>query len=392
VRKPRRSVYIVVILVFMVYVAWIMGPYLRSVIVRDAAVTSWLNVATAPIYGTLEFDPQSADGVVGPSGVIVRVRNNLLSRKDLTAAQIKVDHASARVNEYRAFLEGIIEMDQERAELKSRYADTFRAELDAQIFGMTREIDVTNKRLAIVNKIADRQEKLYPQGGTSQAAAEEAWLRVSSLEWQLVQLQKDLEHAKVRRQAANHGAFITPNGDDPDWVRGERMELKLQKKNVRLELRQAEADLAIAQAALVIAKEDYARLSEGFVSAPPGSIVWSEKAAPGATVREGDPIAEWLDCSVLLIDVPVADAEVSLIKTDMEAEIILEGSSTVRTGRVLSTRGSAFTLGKGDLAALAKGRRNGVAQVLLDFSRERQAPPGVGAGNNQPRYPSPGRG
>ena len=106
------------------------------------------------------------------------------------------------------------------------------------------------------------------------------------------------------------------------------------------------------------------------MSAPPGSVIWSERVAPGATVRAGDPVAEWLDCSILMVDVPVADAEVPLIRPGMRAEVILEGEPVTRTASVLLTRGSASTLGRDDLAALAKGRREGVAQVLLELPHE----------------------
>ena len=89
-------------------------------------------------------------------------------------------------------------------------------------------------------------------------------------------------------------------------------------------------------------------------------------------VKAGTPLVEWLDCSSLLIDVPVADAEVPLIKPGMIANVILEGDSVTRQGEVLLTRGSALTLGRDDLAGLAKGRGEGVAQVLLEFSHERE--------------------
>jgi multidrug efflux pump subunit AcrA (membrane-fusion protein) len=364
--------YVLPILGFIAYVAWMMGPYLRSIIVRDAAVTSWLNEATAPIDGKLEFKPQSVDGVVGPNGIIVRVRNDRLSRKVLTEAQFQVVHFSARVKESRAFLDDIVELDKDRAALKSHYADIFRAQLDAEIAGVGSEIDVTRKELELMRAIAGRHDKLVAKGHKSQAVADEAWLRVSELELQLAQLQKDISYSRIQREAANNGIFITPDGEDPDWVRGGRLELKLQKKEARQELRHAEAELATAEAALKIAEEDYARLAEGFVRAPAGSIVWGQKAAPGATVRSGEPVADWLDCSVLMIDVPLADAEVPLIKIGMEADVVLEGDSVVRKGRVLLTRGSAFTLGRNDLAAVAKGRTDGVAQVLLEFSHERK--------------------
>ncbi len=124
---------------------------------------------------------------------------------------------------------------------------------------------------------------------------------------------------------------------------------------------------------MTAAREDFERLSKGTVGAPPGSIVWSQLVARGVTVERGHPVAEWLDCSVLMIDVPVADAEVSLIRPGMEADVILEGETETRRVKVLFTRGSASTLGRKDLAAVAKGRRDGVAQVLLEFSDARDS-------------------
>jgi len=104
------------------------------------------------------------------------------------------------------------------------------------------------------------------------------------------------------------------------------------------------------------------------VRAPPGSVVWSVYVGSGAAVKAGTPVAEWLDCSVLMIDVPVSDAEVSLIRRGMDADVVLEGESETRKASVLLTRGSASTLGRHDLVALGKGRHEGVAQVLLKFS------------------------
>ncbi len=68
---------------------------------------------------------------------------------------------------------------------------------------------------------------------------------------------------------------------------------------------------------------------------------------------------------------PVSDAEVSLIKPQMEADVVLEGETATRPARVLLTRGSASTLGSADLAARAKGRHEGIAQVLLELTEAR---------------------
>jgi len=372
-KRIGRWVYVLAILGFIAYVAWMMGPYLQSIIVRDAAVTTWLNRSSSPIDGTVKWMPLPVGRKVGADGVIVQIENEHLSRQPLTEAEIHVDSARDRVEELQNFLEEIKSLDRERAELKGHYAGTFRAELDVQIASLRREIKVNADRIALMRKIAARKETLASKGLISEISADEEAVRVSSLELELAGLQKSLDQARVRREAADKGVFITLKGEDPAWVRGSRMELKLEKKRARLEVRQAQAELRSAKAALKAAREDFERLSKGTISVPPGSIVWSKPVTRGTTVEQGITVVEWLDCSVLMIDVPVADAEVSLLRPGMEADVILEGETETRRAKVLLTRGSASTLGKKDLAAVAKGRRDGIAQVLLEFSHARDS-------------------
>ncbi|HSA80216.1 MAG TPA: HlyD family efflux transporter periplasmic adaptor subunit [Geminicoccaceae bacterium] len=367
-KKSNRWVYIVGVLVFLAYAVWMMGPYLRSVIVRDAAVTSRSNVATAPIDGEVVFKELGVDRVVGADGIILLVRNDRVSRQPVIEAKIRVDLARSRGEELQKLLDEVMLLDRERADLKARFADIFRSELDSKIASLERQIGVTSERLDLMGKIAGRSQELARRGTGSETAADEAQMRVSDLKLEIAELQAALDFARVRRQAADESVFITATGEDPEWVRGSRTELKLEKQHTRLDLQQARAELELATVALEEATAEFQRLSEAAVGAPPGSVVWSERVAPGATVRAGDPVAEWLDCSALMIDVPVSDAEVSLLRPGMDADVILEGESVTRRARVLLTRGSASTLDGGDLAALAKGRNEGVAQVVLEFT------------------------
>ena len=49
-RLDRRQVLALASLVgLLAYIGWMAGPYLRSVILRDAAVTSWINHTASPI-------------------------------------------------------------------------------------------------------------------------------------------------------------------------------------------------------------------------------------------------------------------------------------------------------------------------------------------------------
>jgi hypothetical protein len=84
-------------------------------------------------------------------------------------------------------------------------------------------------------------------------------------------------------------------------------------------------------------------------------------------VSEGAPVAELVDCKELLVDMPISDAEASLITTGDPAVVVLEGEKRQRSGKVLLVRGSASPLDQHELVALAKGRRKGLAHVLLEL-------------------------
>ena len=64
-RRPRRWPYLLGIALFLAYAAWILGPYLRSILIRDAAVTTWSHLATTPIDGTVEFLTPQVNEAVG---------------------------------------------------------------------------------------------------------------------------------------------------------------------------------------------------------------------------------------------------------------------------------------------------------------------------------------
>ena len=167
--------------------------------------------------------------------------------------------------------------------------------------------------------------------------------------------------------AAENGVFLTVDGNDPDWDDRSR-------DDVRRDLARGLADLAEARATLADARHVAAsdasaleRTSVAAVTAPPGSLIWSVSVGAGTAVNIGDPIAEWLDCSAMLVDVPASDVEVALLRPGMAADVVLEGERQTRQGTILLTRGSAGTLGPEDLAALAKGRSAGRGQVLLSL-------------------------
>jgi len=52
-----RAATLVGLAVLLGYTAWIGAPYFRSVVVRDAAVTTWINATASPIDGFVGDKP-----------------------------------------------------------------------------------------------------------------------------------------------------------------------------------------------------------------------------------------------------------------------------------------------------------------------------------------------
>jgi multidrug resistance efflux pump len=246
----RRLWALVGLAILLAYAAWIGAPYLRSVVVRDAAVTTWIEVAASPIKGFVSDDPLHAGDSVGQDGVIALVENRLADQTLVLKAEADLDRARQHVRGLQELMSGLDADPSARARTAMELAD-------AKV-----EVESAEKILTGVKR-AYETERLQP------------------------------------------------------------------------------------------------------VKAPPDSYVWSLIASAGAYVLPGAPIASFVNCGFMLVDVPVSDVELALLNTDAPARVVIEGDRKVRLGKVYLTRGAAATVGADDLAALAKGRHPGVGQVLV---------------------------
>jgi hypothetical protein len=357
--------YAVAVVLFVGYCIWIAGPYLRSIIVRDAAITTWSNTVTAPIEGTVTLAPVTFGGRTGDDGLIATVTNLHISREAVDAAALQVAEATARRDDAQNFLREVESLEDDRRATKAHYAEIFRGQLDVRIAALKSEIAILKRRLSVMKEIAGRKDKLAATGAGTLNAADEVLLRVTQIEVDIDSVDAELKYAQLRRAAADNGIFIEASGDDPNWVLQTRLELKLEKKKARLDLKLADIALSKATSELERAKADFQRRSSARVTAPPHMLLWSRQVVTGMSVAAGTPLAEWIDCNELLVDMPVSDVEASLISAGDPADIVLEGERVTRKAQVLLVRGSASILGRSELVATAKGRRAGVAQVIL---------------------------
>jgi multidrug resistance efflux pump len=345
--------------VILLAAGWQLGPYLRS------AVTSWIHVAASPIAGNLDSRLPKPGDRVGPDGLIVAVRNRHSDPSAAGHSAGEVARAEAIVEELRRYVDAMRRLDAEWQARTASHAAAFKRNLEVALTSARLELEQVERRLGIARAALDRTRRLAARGNASAAAADEALASVAELELQRVERERSIAELEVRRAAAEEGVFMTVDGTDPDWDDRSRDELRRDIARGVAELAGAEATLANARHVAATDASALERTSAGAVTAPPGSLIWSVVVGAGTAVSIGSPVAEWLDCSVMLVDAPASDVEVALLRPGMEAEVVLEGEREPRQAAILLTRGSAGALGPDDLAAVAKGRSAGRGQVLL---------------------------
>jgi multidrug resistance efflux pump len=349
------------------YAGWWLAPYFTSVLFRDAAVTTWINVATSPIHGNLEGPPPVVGEAVGADGRIAMVRNLQADPGAMERAAAEVARAEANVAELQAYLARIQELDAKWRARTADYADSFKKNLVTDIDGGRQELDYIAQRLALERAVAERRQTLARQGHGSQTDADDAQAEVFELERMRAEREKAIELAEERRQAADRGVFLQSDGRNPEWAFQSEDRVLLEIAQATRALADAEATLTEARVAAAAARQAFELISMSPILAPPGSLVWSVLAGAGAAVDAGTPVAGWIDCDVILVDVPVSDVEVGLLRKDMSADVVLEGETQARKGTVLLTRGAASVLGRADLAAVAKGGGEGRGQAILSL-------------------------
>jgi hypothetical protein len=348
------------------YLGWLLAPYFTSVLFRDAAVTTWIHVATSPIRGNL-------DGLLpvgqrlDADGQIATIRNHQADPSAMERAAAEVARAEANVAELQAYLARMQDLDAQWWTRTADYADTFRRDLEIEIEGARRELAFVTEALALERAVAERRQALARRGNDPQTEADDTLAEVMELERMRAELEKMIAHAEERRRAADRGVFRAADGRNPEWAFQSEDRVLLELAQATRALADAEAELAEARVAAAAARAAFELISASPIGAPPGSLVWSVLARARTAVEIGTPVAEWIDCDVILVDVPASDVEVGLLGKGMRADVVLEGETQARQGTVLLTRGAASTLGSADLAAVAKGHGDGSGQVIVSL-------------------------
>jgi multidrug resistance efflux pump len=361
----RRSLELIGLAGLLIYIGWMGAPYLRSVIVRDAAVTSWIQPSASPIAGYVGPHPLYPGERVGADGSIAVIEDPLADRAALARAEADLERTEQR----RQALEQLAALRQravdERETVALAYAEAFRRDLDTRIAAASDSLSLIKQRLALERVQADRLVKLAANGSGSQSSADTGAQLALEMQKNFTGLQAELDRLTQRRRAAEGGTFLLDDGTDGAVAARGVEDARIALNQAKLDLALAEVDVRLARNIVAATRQAYDKALSRPVAAPPGALVWSLITGPRTAVQAGVPVATWVDCSVMMVDAPVSDVELALLRKEAKADVIFEGESRVRHGTVLITRGAAATIGQADLAAVAKGRHPGVGQVLI---------------------------
>ncbi|MES2693579.1 MAG: HlyD family efflux transporter periplasmic adaptor subunit [Verrucomicrobiota bacterium] len=300
-----------------------------------------------------------------PDGRIARITEIRADRAALETSRGRLAAAVATERETLRRVELLRTILAEREKLLTAHREAFKREVAARVAAETAGADQLSRQLVFERSAAKREADLSLLGNTSTAAAEAAAARVLALERTHAAAAASLEHALARQRAAEAGAYQLDDGNEPDWATHSLYTARLELSRGEEELGRAQALLTAARAEAAAADLIFDRSHDVILTAPPGSIVWSHFSAPHAGVVPGTQILSWVDPKTLLVDVPISDAEASLLHPGDRAFVVVEGETRTRKARVLLVRGSSGTLGTDDLVAIAKGRRPGIAQAIL---------------------------
>ena len=126
-----KQVYFIVFAIFVIYAGWMITPYIRSVIVRDSAVTTWLRASVAPIDGQLVSELPQVGSIVGDDGHIVDIRNDLLlnERRSVEDSRDRALDAANSIVEAREYIAELESMDRQRIASRKENERVFHDQL-----------------------------------------------------------------------------------------------------------------------------------------------------------------------------------------------------------------------------------------------------------------------
>jgi CRP/FNR family cyclic AMP-dependent transcriptional regulator len=347
---------------------------LYVVLDRDAAVTSWLSEATAPISGTIEGFESRIGQKVDPTGLVATLVDRSVDRSGVIRAEGQERRAETRLAQIDQYRDRVTRLGKEWSERRARYADGFRRDLDLEIQDLEQRLALLKERVALADASARRRRSLRVSGTASQADEDVATSSHRELQVSLTQMEKALERVRERRRLAEQGVFLQQDGKEPEWSWRSIDEIDLEAARASRSVSDAQEELNTARSLLAEERKNLSNVSTASIRVPPSRTIWSSKISNNSAVKQGDRLFSWIDCSVLLVDVPVTETLAALLQEGMRATVLLDGDPNSYQATVLQTRGASSRIGRSELASTSRGHKSWTAQALVSIEGAQLVP------------------
>lgn len=347
---------------------------LYVVLDRDAAVTSWLNEATAPIAGTIEGFEARIGQQVDRGGVVASLVDHNADRSGVIRAEGQERRAETRLTQVSQYRDRVSGLAREWSDRRARYADGFRRDLDLDIQDLEQRLALLKERVELAEASARRRRSLRVSGTASQADEDLATSSHRELQVSLTQMEKALERVRQRRRLADQGVFLQQDGKEPEWSWRSIDEIELEAARANRAVSDAQEDLGTARSLLAEERKNLSMVSTAVIRVPPSMTIWSSAIGNNSAVKQGDRLFSWINCNVLLVDVPVTETLAALLQAGMRATVLLDGDQTSYQATVLQARGASSRIGPLDLASVSRGHKGWTAQALVAFKEGEAIP------------------
>ena len=139
-----------------------------------------------------------------------------------------------------------------------------------------------------MQRIADRHRTLVERGSGSEAVLDEALVPLGELKLRQTQLYADLRIAQLRHKGVAEGIYVLDNGESPNWVERNVLQLELEIQRARRDLQTSQVAFQEALTDLMDSQRTLEKLPNNTVTAPSGSTNVGVLGSPVAAVSAGD--------------------------------------------------------------------------------------------------------
>lgn len=317
----------------------VITPYLFNTISTDAVINARVIPLVAPIRGTIQSEPPKAGVQVRRGAVLVSIADPRVDRTEFDRLRLESAGLDERIAAQRQVLvelealQHTLKINQLKFRTATEDVIAHRlAEANAALATAVSEYDRTEKQF-------QRRSRLRAKGFVSAAAMDAMIAAAERARQDVLRRRAERDGLATELRAVRDGVFADSGRNDAPYSQQRLDEITLRKIDVRAQIRELRIRTDEFRKALAVERTRFRNRSSATITAPIEGVVWRKIVHKGATVAPNERVISLLDCSNLILHVPLGERHFEDVRPGDTARVLLIGSSEEFTARVISLRG-----------------------------------------------------